>query len=466
MCGQVSSRAEKLYVSLTAISARLGTLGKVLNSILDQAPPPDQVFLVVSEQGRFLDAGITIDSIPSDVAALIGAGRVILIFEANTGPYRKLVPVLERCRDMDCLIVTADDDTVYPRGWLAHLVEAYRSHRCVIAYRGRAMRVVGRQFDAYKRWSKVPTWHDNFGDIDPQYHGLFTLATGVFGVLYHPKFFPDLAFMKRLMDVAPLQDDLAFKAAALVNEVPTHIVAELEGDDAAASFREINSGTQLYDDNVDGNDLVWKKIYDLITQDYGFDIGKYTRLQPVRTAMLQADWASSILSFWFDELSAADRLGRRPGIDQGVRDRFGELFFALRDASASMSFDDADTALAAIIVFDQFARKIFRRDARTFATDPLALAIARKAVSEGFDNDVPAARRLFFYLPFSHSEDIADQELCVGLTAKLGGEAEARAVANRDIIARFGRFPHRNKALGRANTIAEEIEFFRAREGN
>jgi uncharacterized protein (DUF924 family) len=460
----MSSRTQKIYVSLTAIGARLGTLGKVLHSILNQSLAPDEIFLVVSEEARFLDSGVTIESIPGDIAALIEAGSVTLIFAANTGPYRKLVPVLERCRDVDCLIVTADDDTIYPGGWLLHLVEAYEKHQCVIAYRGRAMRVVGQRFDEYRRWSKVPTWRDNFGDVDPRYHGLFTLATGVFGVVYSPRFFPDPGLLDRLMEIAPLQDDLAFKAAALVNEVPTHIVIEVDGDDPAWSFQEICHGTQLFDTNIDNNDLVWKKIVDLISRDYGFDIGRYTS-PPRESAALQADWVSRVLSFWFDELSAADRLGNRPGVDEKVRDRFGDLFIALRDASASMSFDDPDSALAAIIVFDQFSRRIFRRDARKFATDPLALATARHALSFGFDKQVSAARRLFFYLPFSHSEDIADQELCVALTASLGPEPWKSAAANRDIIARFGRFPHRNKALGRPNTAAETLELFPAPDG-
>jgi uncharacterized protein (DUF924 family) len=461
----MSSRTEKIYVSLTAISGRLGALGKVLDSILDQSLPPDKVFLVVSEEGRFLDAGITSGSIPEDVAGLVEMGRVTLIFEPNTGPYRKLVPVLERCAGMDCLIVTADDDTIYPREWLLHLVEAYRMHRCVVAYRGRAMRVAGRQFDRYRSWSKVPTWRDDFGDVDPKYHGLFTLATGVFGVVYHPRFFPDLALLRRLMEIAPLQDDLAFKAAALIKEVPTHIIDEVDGKDPAWSFEEIDAGAQLFDANVDRNDLVWKAIFDMISNEYGFEIGKYLSVTQARSPALDPDWAGRVLSYWFDELSAADRAARQPRTDAAIRAHFGDLLVSLRDAFSSIPADDADMVLAAIIVFDQFPRRVFRHDARKFATDALALELARNAVSRGLDTEVEPARRLYLYMPLMHSENIDDQDRSVALMAALGAEAWTAAVRNRDIIARFGRFPVRNRALGRSDTAEETAEFFAGRNG-
>jgi uncharacterized protein (DUF924 family) len=119
----------------------------------------------------------------------------------------------------------------------------------------------------------------------------------------------------------------------------------------------------------------------------------------------------------------------------------------------------ADGALALLILLDQFPRNLYRSSAHAFATDPKARAIARAAIEAGFDKQVDPALRNFFYLPFEHSEDIADQDYGLALVAEAGVEDDLKwAGIHRDIIARFGRFPHRNHALGRATT-AEEQEF-------
>ena len=118
-------------------------------------------------------------------------------------------------------------------------------------------------------------------------------------------------------------------------------------------------------------------------------------------------------------------------------------------------------ALAAIILFDQFPRNIFRDQARAFATDPLALSIARAALDRGFDEAFVAGARMFFYMPFMHSEALADQERALALFSQPGFETNLGfAKAHHAIIARFGRFPHRNAMLGR-ETLPEEEEAVR-----
>jgi uncharacterized protein (DUF924 family) len=117
----------------------------------------------------------------------------------------------------------------------------------------------------------------------------------------------------------------------------------------------------------------------------------------------------------------------------------------------------AVSALALIIVLDQFPRNMFRGNARAFAADPLARAIADRAIARGFDQETKLSLRSFFYLPFEHSENLADQERCVAL-ARATGDADALkwAELHADIIRRFGRFPHRNAVLGRATTPKEQ----------
>jgi uncharacterized protein (DUF924 family) len=116
-------------------------------------------------------------------------------------------------------------------------------------------------------------------------------------------------------------------------------------------------------------------------------------------------------------------------------------------------------ALALVIVLDQIPRNMFRGDARTYAADALVRDIARRALARGFDRDVPNSDRRFFYLPFMHSEELADQEHCVALALAYGDDDFTKyAEDHADIVRRFGRFPHRNAVLGR-NTTAEEQEF-------
>ncbi len=119
--------------------------------------------------------------------------------------------------------------------------------------------------------------------------------------------------------------------------------------------------------------------------------------------------------------------------------------------------DGAEGALALLILLDQIPRNIFRGSGHAFATDPLALHYANRAVDAGLDQQVEPELRAFIYLPFEHSEDIADQRRSVVLFTALGNEEYAKyAQAHLDVIERFGRFPHRNRALGRINTSAEQ----------
>lgn len=172
--------------------------------------------------------------------------------------------------------------------------------------------------------------------------------------------------------------------------------------------------------------------------------------------MIDKDWVRKVLAFWFDELGPDRWFEQKDETDELIRSRFGAFYEELFQAAPSMAFDTAEDALAAIIVFDQFPRNIFRGQARAFASDDMAAAIARKAVERGFDGEVPEDRRIFFYMPFMHAENLADQEHCVALTSALPGDSVRYAREHRDIIARFGRFPHRNRALGRQTTEVEQ----------
>ena len=166
-----------------------------------------------------------------------------------------------------------------------------------------------------------------------------------------------------------------------------------------------------------------------------------------------------VLHFWFDECTPEQWFTSDPGFDARIVDRFGALLGACAAGTHDGWAAEADGALALIVVLDQFSRNVYRGSAKAFAQDAKALSVAKEAIAAGFDAAQPMPRRMFFYMPFEHAEDLADQQLCVGYFEELGDEKLLHyAVAHRDVIARFGRFPHRNAILGRAST-AEEAAF-------
>jgi len=168
-------------------------------------------------------------------------------------------------------------------------------------------------------------------------------------------------------------------------------------------------------------------------------------------------WQDDVRRFWFGELQPSAWFRRDPELDRRISGRFTGLHAALAETPAAALAADAPTALAAIVVLDQFSRNMFRRSPRAFASDALAREVARLALAARLDESLSGPERLFVYLPFEHSEDMADQDRSVALISALGDAGYTRyAVAHRDIVARFGRFPHRNGVLGRASTPAEE----------
>lgn len=148
---------------------------------------------------------------------------------------------------------------------------------------------------------------------------------------------------------------------------------------------------------------------------------------------------------------------KSPRFDAEIRERFEALHHAAARGELDGWAATADGALALVLLLDQFPRNLYRGSPHAFATDPLARRIARTAVDRGFDAQVAPELRQFFYLPFEHSEHPADQAHSVALCAA-SGDAELLkwAEIHRDIITRFGRFPHRNASLGRATTEEEQ----------
>jgi uncharacterized protein (DUF924 family) len=177
--------------------------------------------------------------------------------------------------------------------------------------------------------------------------------------------------------------------------------------------------------------------------------------------MTQVD---EILDFWFAQGQDATYAQRRkvwftknPSFDQAIRTRF-QADYELAATGELVDWQNtAQGCLALILLLDQFPRNMFRGEAQSFATDSQALAVAQQAIAQGFDQELPPIQRMFIYLPFEHSERLEHQHQAVqGMQALQIKDVTDYALKHQAVIARFGRFPHRNKILGRSNTPEEE----------
>ena len=169
--------------------------------------------------------------------------------------------------------------------------------------------------------------------------------------------------------------------------------------------------------------------------------------------------AAAVLRFWFEE-HPKDWFVKNADFDAEIRARFHSLHEAAATGTLAHWADEARSCLALVIVLDQFPRNIYRGDARAFASDELARSVARVILERGWDKQMTQAEQLFAYLPFEHSESLEDQNLSCELMKDFDAEQLRYATRHREIIERFGRFPHRNDILGRESTAAE-IEFLK-----
>ena len=174
------------------------------------------------------------------------------------------------------------------------------------------------------------------------------------------------------------------------------------------------------------------------------------------------DLVARVIDFWFAGKPDEKRkvwFKKDPAFDSEIRALFGDHVAKASAGEYDHLAETAEGALALIIMLDQFPRNLFRNDPKTFASDSKALGLAKDAIAKGFDKSLTPFQKIFIYLPFEHSETLEDQNRAVELCEALGDEDYLKyAILHRDVIAQFGRFPHRNKVLGRQSTKSE-IEF-------
>jgi uncharacterized protein (DUF924 family) len=191
-------------------------------------------------------------------------------------------------------------------------------------------------------------------------------------------------------------------------------------------------------------------------------LARRSRREPVMSS--SEEWVEEVLRFWFGELEPRQWFTRDDALDALIRTRFLPLYERIREFSAEAP-RSARTALATVIVLDQFPRNMFRGTPQAFATDALALRVSERSIAAGLDRELDGVQRTFLYMPFQHAEDPEVQARSVSLFASTGQAMSLDyARQHKEIIDRFGRFPHRNAILGRAST-PEELEFMKTHAG-
>lgn len=252
-------------ISMTSMSSRMATIGQTLRSMLDQSYADLRIHLYLSREPYLLDEGVT--ELPEDVVALQreAGDRLRIEYCPNWGPYRKLLPYLRANWGSSKLVVTADDDTIYPSDWLAGLVEAYHNHRCVIGYRGHRINVRGGKIAPYRSWmrSRIEQNPDQL-----------ILPTGKDGILYNTAFFPiNVLNIADATRIAPTVDDLWFRWHLSLNRIAVNVI---NVDYKAGTFEETGYDSSLYlnFNKGGGNDVAVGELQNYFKEKFGFDMAE------------------------------------------------------------------------------------------------------------------------------------------------------------------------------------------------
>jgi hypothetical protein len=273
------NRREKIIVSFTSIGARIRSIKKMVMTLFDQALMADEIRLVVSEDPYRGDAkrGLKRSQIPLWLKRLEAEGRIKIVFTENIGPYTKLIPTLkEYYTDMQALIITCDDDTLYPYDWILNL---YKGHLdkpdSIVAYRCRHIQILDGQVNPYLSWNLISP-----GNEARQLASSFPfniLPTGKNGILYRPAFFPELMFDRAFADLSPFNDDLWARFITILNNVPVHIV-QSDFSFHRDCFRNTKACKirPLYNINLSKNDGQIDKILSFLSTRGLLGIGKET----------------------------------------------------------------------------------------------------------------------------------------------------------------------------------------------
>ena len=242
-------KSKPVLISIALIAQRLQAAPAVLNSLINQDMPASEIHVFASNQPYLHDNGIRNEHFPAEVQAMQDNGFINIHFTANIGPYRKLLPILQERWSEDCLIITADDDTIYPSDFVANLVNKHRAFPdSIITNRARYMTCRREGLSPYRSWPVCPAEIKlcTLGHSDKKCHWF---PTGKDGVLYRPHFFTDRIFDRAFLSLAPYNDDVWFKFMSLRKSV--YVVLADQYDDQKFIEMPKNGRARLWDTNSD-----------------------------------------------------------------------------------------------------------------------------------------------------------------------------------------------------------------------
>ncbi len=250
-------------ISLTSISSRISTLPQTIRSLLNQNYSDIRINLYLSKEGHLLDEGVPdLTEEMTNLQAEAGE-RLRISYVRNTGPYRKLLPYLWENWGLSKLVVTVDDDTIYPADWLVGLLDAYDKYGCVVGYRGHQVKLNRRGIAPYREWMRAGV------SLNPS---PLILPTGKDGVLYNTAFFPSSVLnLEAALQIAPTVDDLWFKWNLALNGISTYL---LNTDYKSETFEETDYSSSLYlnFNRKGGNDVAVKNLETYFQKNHDFKV--------------------------------------------------------------------------------------------------------------------------------------------------------------------------------------------------
>lgn len=265
---------QKVYVSLTTTKARIDNIKQTIDSIVDQLVKPTKIKLYISKEPYLLDEGIKEKDIPAYLKKLKRKGLLEIIYTENIGPYRKIIPILKENWKKECIIITADDDVIYPKDWTEKLLKAsIENPTSIISMRNRYISIKRKKLTRYQSWRIIDK---QFADeYEKKLSPAKIFPTGRGGILYKPSFFDEKVFDKQFIKICPYGDDIWIKFISLANGINNKIAFsdyfDLEFPNTANS-----SKSSLYNINVNGkneqNNTQIKKVLDYLKERYDINI--------------------------------------------------------------------------------------------------------------------------------------------------------------------------------------------------
>lgn len=251
MAFNINANVEKkhpIIISFTTIDSRIDHIKPMIDSLLEQTLPADKINLYISQEKGVLNKGIEQKQIPEFIKNLVDLKKINLIFTKDLGPHTKLIPCLKEHWNQDCIIITVDDDRIYPNNLVETFYKYYLKENCIITYRSKKMVFENNNLLSIKKYLRWPKAHGK---------DLFNFALGVDGVLYKPEFFTEQIFDEKGIMCSAREDDVWFNLIRLIKKIPVFVIP----DSLKITCVHIPNKIDLWSTNQKSNNQLIKKTF-------------------------------------------------------------------------------------------------------------------------------------------------------------------------------------------------------------